>query len=386
MIIAIDYNAALRQIAGIGRYTRELVYSLLLEDQEAEVVLFYAARDLDPQGWGMAGLMQLRQQFPAIRPVPLPFTERLLAILWQRARVPLPIERWTGSVDIVHAPDFVLPPVHKAVTVVTVHDLTFRVHPETAHPRLRRYLERAVPRSLKRATAIIAVSQSTATDMQRWMGIEPGKITVIPHGISSHFCRVVQAQEIERVRDHYALYAPFFLHVGTIEPRKNLLRLMEAFQELQVPQGQPAPELLLAGRTGWLANPIIAAAQITPGVRLLGPVPDADLPVLYSLATAVTYPSLYEGFGFPALEALACGTPVIAANTSSLPELIGELGLLVAPHDTEAIKHAMERVLTEPVLTSRARMQGPAHAAHFTWERAAQQLLGVYRGILERKA
>ncbi|MBA3947389.1 MAG: glycosyltransferase family 4 protein [Herpetosiphonaceae bacterium] len=386
MIIAIDYNAALRQIAGIGRYTRELVYSLLLEDPGDEVVLFYAARDLDRQGWGMAGLAQLWQQFPTIRLVPLPFTERILTILWQRARVPLPIERWTGPVDIVHAPDFVLPPVHNAATVVTVHDLTFRVHPETAHPRLRRYLEGAVPQSLKRATTIIAVSQSTATDLQRLMGIEPGKITVIPHGISAHFRRVMEAEQLERVRDHYALHAPFFLHVGTIEPRKNLLRLIEAFRELHMPLGQPAPELVLVGRTGWLAEPILAAVQTTPGVRLLGPIPDVDLPVLYSLATAVAYPSLYEGFGFPALEALACGTPVIVANASSLPEVVGELGLLVEPYDTVAIRHAMERVLSEPGVTSTARMQGPAHVAHFTWERAAQQLLAVYRGTLEHKA
>lgn len=379
VIIAIDYNAALRQIAGIGRYAREMVRSFAALASGDELVLFYAARDLDPASDALRQLRELQATYPAIRTVALPFTERHLTIIWQRLRLPLAVERWTGAVDWVHAPDFVLPPVQQARSLVTVHDLTFRVHPETAHPRLKRYLDTAVPRSLARATHIIAVSESTKRDIVELLGVAADKITVIPHGLSPQFKRVIDQAELERVRARYDLSATFFLHVGTIEPRKNLVRLIDAFTGLRIPPDQPQPELLLAGKQGWLAEPILARAQAAPHVRLLGPVADADLPALYTLAACVVYPSFYEGFGFPAMEALACGTPVVAANTSSLPELVGDVGLLIDPQNTDALQTAMQQVLDDPQHTVRARSAGPRHTAPYTWERAARQLLDVYR-------
>ncbi len=378
MLIAVDYNAALRQIAGIGRYSRELVRSFHALGSGDELVLFYAANDLPPTGWGLAHLRQLLEAAPNIRAVALPFTERTLTILWQRVRLPLAVERWTGPVDIVHAPDFVLPPVRHARTLATVHDLTFRVHPETAFPKLRRYLNSAVPRTLRRADGLIAVSESTSRDLQRLMSVPPTKITVIEHGIGPEFQRVTAAATLERVRQRYGLDAPFFLHVGTIEPRKNLARLMTAFSQLAA--DRPF-ELLLAGKSGWLAEPLLAQARATPGVRLLGPVDEADLPALYTLAYAVVYPSLYEGFGFPAVEALACGTAVITSNTSSLPEVVGNAALLVNPHATDELRTALQRLADEPGLTTLAQRTGPQQTARFRWERAAQSLLKVYHGL-----
>lgn len=380
MIIAADYNAALRQVAGIGRYSREMVRALLAADPSIELRLFYAARDLKGDSWGLKVLHELQRSFRGVHPVGLPFSERQLAIIWQRARLPLPVELWTGPVGIVHALDFVLPPVRRARSVVTVHDLSFRVHPEAAHPKLKRYLDRAVPWALERSSHVVAVSRSTAVDVHRLLHVPMHKITVIEHGISPRFRRIEDHGELERVRSRYALRRPFFLHVGTIEPRKNLLRLMEAFAGMQ--QGAEArPELVLAGKQGWLSDPIVAGAQATSGVRLLGAVDEADLPALYSLAQAVVYPSLYEGFGFPALEALACGTPVITSNTSSLPEVVGSAAIMVDPRDVTQLRQAMERVLVEPQTV--VRVAGPRQTARFTWERAAQQLLEVYRRLLQ---
>jgi glycosyltransferase involved in cell wall biosynthesis len=379
MKIAIDYNAALRQNAGIGRYTRDLVRAVLDLDSDDEVVLFYAGRDLPAEHPGLQELRALALQSDRVRAVAIPLSERWLTIAWQRARLPIPVERWTGPVDLVHAPDFVLPPVRRAPTLLTVHDLTFRIHPETAHANLRRYLERAVPRSLARATHILADSQSTKRDLERLMGVSPARVTVLYPGVGPRFRRVDDSRQLQAVRARLKLPPRFLFSVGTLEPRKNLQRLMRAFA--QVRRDQPAlddTELLLAGKPGWLSDAIVADARATPGVRLLGPVDDADLPALYTLATATVYPSFYEGFGFPPLESLACGTPVLTSNTSSLPEVVGDVGILVDPLDEAAIADGMTRLLTDASLAEDARRRGPKQAARFSWSRAAHQLFSVY--------
>lgn len=383
MRLAIDYNAAIRQSAGIGRYTRELVRAWLELHTDDQVVLFYAARDLAPEHPGLQALRALAADDPRIRLAAIGLPERWLTIVWQRVRVPLPVEHWTGPVDLVHAPDFVLPPVRRARTLLTVHDLTFRVHPETAHANLRRYLNRAVPRALRRADHILADSASTCHDLHRLMGVDPARVTVLYPGISPRFRRVDDARRLEELRARLGLPPRFLLFVGTLEPRKNLQRLMTAF--VQARNANPDLHdvaLLLGGRAGWLAEPILAQARATPGVRLLGPLDDDDLPALYTLASATVYPSLYEGFGFPALESLACGTPVLAANTSSLPEVVGEAGLLVDPHDPAALAAGLVRVLRDPTVRERARQLGPRQAARFSWAAAARRLDAVYRRLV----
>jgi glycosyltransferase involved in cell wall biosynthesis len=379
MLIAVDYNAALRQIAGIGRYTRELVRAFLCQQSNDQLVLFYADRDLPSDHWGRRDLLALQREFPQVRTVPIPLTERWLTIMWQRARLPLPLERWTGPVDLVHAPDFVLPPVRSAPALLTVHDLTFRVHPETAHANLRRYLDRAVPRSLRRATHLLADSLSTKRDLERLMGVDERKITVLYPGIGAQFRRVTDEAQLAFVRSRFNLPAQFLIHIGTVEPRKNLDRLMTAFESVR--RDHAGLELVLGGKPGWLSDPIVARAQQTAGVRLLGPVADADLPALYSLATACVYPSLYEGFGFPPLEALACGTPALVANTSSLPEVVGDLGVLIDPLDIDGLAQGIVRVINDPQVRQAARERGPQQAARFTWERAGAELLALYRRI-----
>ena len=380
MRIAIDYNAALRQIAGIGRYTRELVQALADLRSGDELVLFYAARDVPRDAPGYRGLHDLRATYPTVRPVELPISERWLTILWQRARLPLPVEHWIGPIDVLHAPDFVLPPARTRRTILTVHDLTFRIHPETAHARLRRYLEEAVPRSLKRAAHVLVDSRSTAEDLERLMGVPPEQISVLYPGIGRQFRRVEDQERLAAVRDRYGLPPEFILHLGTIEPRKNLRRLMAAFAEVRATSGRSIG-LVLAGKPGWMSEEILAQARSTEGVILTGLVDEEDMPALYSLARGVAYPTLYEGFGFPPLEALACGTSVVASNTSSLPEILGEVALQVDPVDTGAITYALRRMLDDPEIARRAQRDGPTQAARFTWSGAARQLLDLYENL-----
>jgi glycosyltransferase involved in cell wall biosynthesis len=382
MRIAIEYNSALRQVAGIGRYTRELVRALAELQSGDEIVLVYAARDLKENA-ALDGLRRLQSLNPRVTAVPIPLSERWLTILWQRARLPLPIERWTGAIDVLHAPDFVLPPARTPHRIVTVHDLSFRLHPEAAHQRLRRYLESAVPRSLRRAERVLVVSHSTAHDLERLMHVSADKIRVLYHGIGTQFRRVEDAKVLSAVRARYGLPQHFLLHVGTIEPRKNLLRLIAAYEELRKERRYRDLGLVLAGKPGWLADPILRRAGMTPGVILTGAVADDDLPALYSLADVLAYPSLYEGFGFPPLEALACGTPAVTSNTSSLPELVAGAALMVDPQDSAALAAALRRALDDPAVAEAARTAGPEHAARFTWPEAARQLLEVYRALAD---
>lgn len=388
MRIAIDYNAALRQVAGIGRYTRELVRALSDLGSGDELVLFYAARDLPRNGPALEALRQLQSTNPRVVAAPIPLPERWLTIAWQRLRAPLPVERWTGPVDVVHAPDFVLPPARTRRTLLTVHDLSFRLHPEAAHANLRRYLENAVPRSLRRASRVLADSRSTAQDLRRLMDVPEEQITVLYPGIGAQFRRVEDQARLDAVRARYRLRARFILHVGTIEPRKNLLRLIDAFTRLRAEQAGEVdvPGLVLAGKPGWLSDPIVERARATEGVLLTGPVDDEDLPALYTLASALAYPTLYEGFGFPPLEALACGTPAVASNTSSLPELVEGAAALVDPADTAALAAALRRTLADPAVRQAALVEGPPRAARFTWTVAAQQLLNIYRALQDRRS
>lgn len=382
MHIGIDYTAAAWQGAGIGRYTRELTRAVVAQGAEYRYTLFYAAGGIDANSPYLADMRQLCAEFAHVRTAPIGLSPRRLTQLWQRARVPLPVELFSGRIDLLHAPDFVLPPT-RARKLVTIHDLSFLLYPQFAAQGMVRYLSSAVPRSLNRAHAILADSEATRQDLVRLLGVDARRVDVVYPGVSPRFQPLPHAQA-EAVRRKLGLPERFLLFVSTLEPRKNLVRLLEAFARAIAP-GFADMKLVIGGRRGWLYGDIFAAIErlgLAERVHVLDFVDDNDLPALYNLAWAFTYPSIYEGFGLPALEALACGTPVLTANNSSLPEVVGDAAVLVDASDVGAIADGLARIIADEALRARLRAAGPARASQFGWEQAARQVRASYRRLL----
>jgi glycosyltransferase involved in cell wall biosynthesis len=376
-VIGIDYTAAYEQSAGIGRYVRELVRALAGLDTATPYRLFVAGAT-----W---------QRLPALpgpnftwRPTRV--TPLWFARLWHRLQLPLPVEMFTGRVHLFHATDFTLPPTLPGTrTLLTVHDLSFVRAPETTTSVLKAYLDAVVPRSVRRATHVLADSQATKDDLIALYGTPAEKITVLVGGVQPEFQPVTDLAQRAAVRQRYAIPdQPYIFSVGTVQPRKNYARLIAALATLG-----PAYEdihLVIAGGRGWLEGPIYQAVRdhgMQERVHFIGFAHDEDLPALYSEAVCLAYPSLYEGIGLPVLEAMACGTPVLTSAISSLPEVAGDAAILVDPYRVEAIAEGLRQLLDDATLRAELVTRGLRQAARFTWEGAAQQLLGIYRQMLQ---
>jgi glycosyltransferase involved in cell wall biosynthesis len=375
--IGIDYTAGVRQGAGIGRYTRNLVRSVAELDQETEYRLLVAG------GWGEGdGLGAWPENFQ-VRSIPV--SDRWLNIIWQRMRLPIPVQLVTGALDLFHSPDFVLPPTGQTRSIVTVHDLSFMRRPECFVPGFREYLEGAVRWAVGRAAHILADSESTRQDLLELLVVPPERVTVVYPGVDAHFQPVEDPEARDAARRKYNLPEQFVLGVGTIQPRKNFSALVEAFAGLIAREGSEGSvsdlHLVLAGENGWMWEETYEAVERT-GVgnraHFVGYVHDADLPAIYSLASVFAFPTLYEGFGLPALEAMACGTPVVSADNSSLPEVVGDAGLLVEASDVAELKASLWRLLSDDVLRRSLVAAGLERATSFTWGRAAAQVLDLY--------
>jgi glycosyltransferase involved in cell wall biosynthesis len=373
MRIGIDCTAALRQGGGIGRYTGGLVQALARLDRQNEYILFVAGRPTGP-------LLELPSTYPNFHLRATPLSDRFFNVIWQRLRLPLPVEVFSGPLDIFHSPDFVLPPLRRALAILTVHDLSFMRVPQCADPALRAYLSRAVPRSVSRADHVLADSQSTRRDLIELLAVPPDKITVVPAGVGEEFRRVTDGERLARVRRGYELPPRFILGLSTLEPRKNFVGLIRAFARLRA--GDYAGDLVIAGGRGWMYEPIFAEVErqeLAGRVHFPGFVADADLPALYTLADLFALPTFYEGFGLPVLEAMACGTPVICADNSSLPEVAGGAALMVGAGDTEALVEGMRRLLADEELRRQLLQRGLVQVGKFTWQEAARKLLAVYQ-------
>jgi glycosyltransferase involved in cell wall biosynthesis len=376
--IGLDYTSAIHQSAGIGRYTAELVKALakLSQDGQSPAYRLFVA------GAGRHFCQSLPGQNFSWRPTRL--SERWLARLWYRLRLPLGIELWTGRLDLFHGPDFFLPPVKAGTrTIVTIHDLSFERDPTMVMPGMLPHLTTWVPRSVERADHVIAVSAATRQDLLELYHTPPEKISVLYHGVGEAFKPVRETTRLQALRQKYGLgLAPFVLSLGTLQPRKNYQRLIQAFA--QVP---PPYRLVIAGGKGWHYQAILAEVerqQLTERVRFLGFVAEADLPALYSAASLFVYPSLYEGFGLPLLEAMACGTPVVASTQSALPEVVGPAGLLVNPYQVEALAQAMTGLLADPARQDQLAAAGRDQAKKFSWAATARQLLALYHTVLKQ--
>lgn len=374
MRVGIDYTAAARQRAGIGRYTRSLVHALARVDQQNEYALFVPGDARFLNGLGTVAQTVNPPSPSNFHLVRAPLSERALVTLWQRARVPLPIETFVGANEVFYSPDFVLPPTKARRKILTVHDLSFRRVPETAVPNLKWYLEGAVPRAVARADLIFADSNATRADLIELYHAPPERVQTLYSGCDDFFQPVTDTNELARVRELYKLNRPFILSIGTLEPRKNFVRLIEAYARMP---RRDEFELVIAGGKGWLYDEILNAPErlgVKDCVHFPGFVPDEDLAAIYSACAVFVYPSLYEGFGLPVLEALTCGAAVITSNTSSLPEVAGDAAMMVDPRDIDALAAALEQLLGDEELRAELIRRGIEQAKKFSWEKSAHQL------------
>lgn len=384
LTVTLDAGPAVHQNAGLARYTERLAaYLLRNHADEIDLTLFYNAHSGDtlPVTLEDAPVHTIRRGQYAWRLGAL--ASQLLRLSLHRNVLSRPSGGSSPSAHLYHATEHLLPYL-RTPTVLTVHDLIFERYPQHHTRRNRWFLRWAMPRFVRAADAIIAVSQQTRRDLITLYQTPPEKIHVVYEGIDPEFAPAPDAERA-RVRAQYSPDRPFLLMVGTLEPRKNHLAALRALLRLKR-AGYPH-RLVIAGGQGWLFEPIrarVEAMGLTADVHFTGFVPAADLPPLYSAADCVLLPSLYEGFGFTALEAMACGTAVICSNVGSLPEVTGNAALTVEPRDDAALAAAVRRVLDAPDLAADLRERGLARARQFRWERCAVETAAVYRETASR--
>jgi len=287
---------------------------------------------------------------------------------------------------LLHLPASLGPVRSSLPTVVTIHDTIVFRFPELFRPWHRFYSRVVLPRLARSAAAVITVSQAARTDLVQYLGVAPEQVVVVPNGVDPLFRPIAaDGDEARAVAERYRLPANFVLAVGAVEPRKNLVRVLQALHHLRERPATAGITLLHAGPPGWLADDVPRAVRtlgLAGAARFLGYVPPADLRTLYGLARALVYPSLWEGFGLPVIEAMACGCPVVTSAASALPEVAGGAAVLVDPTSLDALITAMERVWTDEGLRQDLVARGRMRAAGFTWERVARETIAVYERVL----
>jgi glycosyltransferase involved in cell wall biosynthesis len=382
MHIGIDASrVTVAQRTGTEHYTFELLAALAQIDRQNRYTLYCNRLP--------TALPPLGPNF-SLRQIPFPR-------LWTHVRLSAELA--------LHPPDVLFVPAHVLPlgvllrghmrTVVTIHDMGYLRFPASHTASQRRYLRLSTSWAARRASRLIAISNTTRDDLVRYVGAPPAKISVVYHGVASRFRPIEDQHLIAATQAKYGITPPYFLYVGTIQPRKNLACLLEAFAvatgDAGLGTGKSAPDpasalpqiqLVIAGKRGWLTGAIERqSAQLfgpdSAAVRFTGYIADEDLPALLSGALAFVFPSLYEGFGMPLLEAMACGTPVLASATSALPEIAGDAALLIDPADTAGIAAGLARLARDAGLRADLRARGLARAAEFTWERCARETLAV---------
>lgn len=366
MRIGIDARMAYYTQAGIGQYIRRLVQGLARVKTPDEFVLFQSRKD--------AAVMANSRRFHR-RNLWTPSHHRLEQWI-------LPLELTLTPVDVLHSPDFIPPFRCSAHSVITIHDLHFLRYPRLLTQDSARYYGQ-IDQAVRRTDHIIAVSESTKQDTMNLLGVPADKITVIYEAADPAFRPVDDPQALEAIRQKYGLPEKFVLFVSTIEPRKNIPTLLRAQRVLLDRHGPLAP-VVIVGKKGWLFEEVfatVAELHLEKDVRFLGRVSQDDLVLLYNAATIHVHPAFYEGFGLSALEAMACGTPTIVSDVSSLPEVVGDAGCRVLPEDIEGWAAAIGRLLNDPELREHLRQKGLKQAHRFSIERMARETLDVYHEV-----
>jgi len=369
MRVGIDARLVYYSQAGIGQYIFHLVNGLARLDAENEYVLLQSRKD-----------DTTILERPNFRRISLwtPSHHRL-------ERYALNVELVRLGLDVLHSPDFIPPHRPSCKSVITVHDLAFLLYPHFLTKESARYYGH-IDQAVRWTDHIIAVSESTKRDTIQHLGVPEDKITVVYEAANPVFRPIGRDEAREQVRSRHGVQGPFVLFVSTIEPRKNVPTLIRAVWQLQECYKEDV-RLVLAGGKGWLFEDAFATVQdlkMDSQVHFVGRVSSEELLYLYNAAEMLAHPAFYEGFGLPPLEAMACGLPTIVSNVASLPEVVGDAGLLIDPHDVDELTVAMWRVLSDGELRQEMRNKGLRQAERFSWERAARETLAIYKLAFEK--
>jgi glycosyltransferase involved in cell wall biosynthesis len=364
MRIGIDARLADYTIGGIARYTVQLIRAL----------------------WALAPaheLLAIRSRHPKVAPPAIPAHAEIPVRTPPHHRLERHALSWelrSAGLNVLHTPDFVPPRPRDWARVITVHDLAFLRFPWTVTGASRRYYG-GIHRAVREADAVIAVSHATARDLVELVDAAPEKTHVIHEGVEAELAPMDPDEARRAVSARFGIAGRYALFVGTLEPRKNVPTLLHAFDQLR--HDFPV-RLVLAGARGWLSEDVFRTLHdlaLTDGVDFLGPVPPEELRPLYCGAEVLVLPSLYEGFGLPPLEAMACGTPVVVSSAGALPEVVGDAGVVVNPEDPDELAEALGWVLGNPAFQAELARRGLRRAAEFSWERAARETLAIYERV-----
>jgi glycosyltransferase involved in cell wall biosynthesis len=355
---------------GIGTYVRNLLRQLARQDHDTEFVLLCHEVDCPT-------LAALGENFRAVREPARPYSAR------EQWSVPMDLRR--ERVALFHAPHYVLPPLVSCRKVVTIHDVIHLMFPQYLPNRLAwAYARTFLWAATHQADRVLTVSETSKRDILRFFPIPSDKITVIYNGIDERFWTTPPEDQVTRVRERYQLDDPFVLYAGNIKPHKNLERLIDAFYRLRRDGFADLKLLIIGDEISKYATlrRAVHRYKLHKHVRFFGFVTDEMLAILYRLADAFVFPSLYEGFGLPPLEAMASGTPVVTSNVSSLPEVAGDAALLIDPYDPDAIAGGLRLVLTDQTLRAELKARGLARAREFSWERSVARVRDIYREVV----
>jgi glycosyltransferase involved in cell wall biosynthesis len=370
MRIGIDAHAIGSRTAGNETYIKNLIAALAEIDSENQYVLFFTSKNIASEWAGRFKNFGVHLVRPHNRYLRIP--------------VSLPLAVMQAGVDLLHV-QYTAPPVCSKPVVTTIHDLSFEHLPEFYTPRERYLFHLAISFTARRAARILTVSEYSRQDLLTTYKLSPEKVVVTPDAIGSQFGPVGEAEKLNSIRKKYGIEKEYLLSVGTLQPRKNFVRLIKAYDALRSSDDEFGHQLVIVGKKGWLYHDIFRVAQgsrYLEDIRFTGYVDDDDLPGLYSGAAAFVYPSIFEGFGLPVLEAMACGTPVVTSNSSSLPEVVGDAGLTVDPYDELALQKAIQRVVFDEALRKKLVRRGLAQAQKFSWQQTAEMTLKVYQDVL----
>jgi len=366
MRIGIDARLIHYRQAGISQYILQLIEGLARCDSEDEFVILQSIK---------SKRLLLHQPNFTHRGLLTPSHHRL-------EQLTLPLELSAIRLDVLHSPDFIPPFRRNCRSVITIHDLVFMLYPHFLTKDAARYYGQ-IDQAVRRTDAIIAVSQATKRDIMRLLGVPENKVTVIYEAANPIFRPLKTPDLRQRVRGRFGIPGEFILFVSTIEPRKNVPTLLRAFRQFRDAYRREV-KLVLAGEKGWLFDEVfrlVTELKLEKEAIFLGRVSTEELLWLYNTAEALVAPSIYEGFGLPPLEAMACGTPVIVSNVSSLPEVVGDAGILIDPTCPEELAVAMERILSDSELRASLIEKGLKRAALFSWDKAAQETLALYHSL-----